>query len=99
MLRPLHSPRYQRLRMLLRAKRKAANVSQSELARRLNVRQAFISKVERGERRLDLVEFLDVAKALEFDPAEAIGELLQSPPERQQARDASNPTRRSAKKR
>ena len=37
--------------------------------------QSFVSKYERGERRLDLIEFLEVARALSLDPARVIQEL------------------------
>ena len=39
-------------------------VSQVELARRLGKTQQFISKVEQGVRRIDMVEFYAIAKAL-----------------------------------
>ena len=34
---------------------------------RLGRPQSFVSKVERGERRLDVVEFLEIAEALQID--------------------------------
>ena len=48
--------------------RKNADVTQAELSGRLKRPQSFVSKYERGERRLDVVEFGDVAKALGLDP-------------------------------
>jgi transcriptional regulator with XRE-family HTH domain len=53
--------------------RKARGLTQEEIARRLGRPQSYVSKYERGERRLDVVEFLEVAEALEIAP----GELLQ----------------------
>jgi transcriptional regulator with XRE-family HTH domain len=53
--------------MLVEA-RKAATLTQTELSLRLNRPQSFVSKYERGERRLDVVEFGDVVKALGLDP-------------------------------
>ena len=54
----------------LRAARKVARISQEALAAKLGRRQQFVSKYESGERRLDVIEFLDVAKALglNFEP-------------------------------
>jgi transcriptional regulator with XRE-family HTH domain len=52
---------YKKLRELLVETRKAAGQTQAELSLRLNRPQSFISKYERGERRLDVVEFGDVA--------------------------------------
>jgi transcriptional regulator with XRE-family HTH domain len=44
-------------------------MTQEELARRLNRPQSYISKYESGERRLDVIELLDVARALQISPA------------------------------
>ena len=56
---------YVALRSLLRAIRKEAGVSQTELATRLGVPQSFVSKVESGERRIDIVELRRICAALE----------------------------------
>ncbi len=49
---------------LLRSTRQKAGISQVELAKRLNETQSFISKCERGERRLDIVEVLEFCNAM-----------------------------------
>jgi transcriptional regulator with XRE-family HTH domain len=59
---------HRRLRELLVEARKEADITQADLASRLRRPQSFISKYERGERRLDVVEFGEVAKALGIDP-------------------------------
>lgn len=59
---------YIKLRKLLVTARKDAGLTQAALALRLKRPQSFVSKYERGERRLDLVEFQEVANALEIDP-------------------------------
>ena len=51
----------------------AANLTQAHLAARLNRPQSFVAKYEGGERRLDVIEFMEVAEAIGFDPAEFIG--------------------------
>ncbi len=58
---------YNRFRQLLVEARKTAGLTQAELAVRLFRPQSFISKIERGERRLDVVEFFEVAQALGID--------------------------------
>ena len=59
---------YRKFRELLVETRKTVGLTQAELSQRLNRPQSFVSKYERGERRLDVVEFGDVARALEIDP-------------------------------
>ena len=44
--------------------RKSKGLTQQELANRLDRPQSYIAKVETGERRLDVVEFLEWASAL-----------------------------------
>ncbi len=75
MTESIYSARYRRLCELLVEARKGQGLSQMALAERLGWLQTAISKYERGERRLDLVEFLDVAKALEIDPHKVIRQL------------------------
>ena len=55
--------------------RKDAKLTQVQLAARLNRRQAYISRIERGERRVDVVEFIELARAIGFDPARFIAEF------------------------
>jgi transcriptional regulator with XRE-family HTH domain len=47
---------------------KQAGLTQAQLAKKLSKPQSFVSKMERGERRLDVVEFDAVARALGVDP-------------------------------
>ena len=55
--------------------RKASGLSQTELAERLGRVQTFVSKYERGERRLDIIEFIDVATALNLDDVKVLRKL------------------------
>ena len=61
----LHRPENLALIELLRELRVAADLRQVELADRLGVNQNFVSNVEQGIRRLDLIELRDYAAALE----------------------------------
>jgi len=45
-------------------------MTQITLASRLGNTQTFVSKVERGERRIDVGEFVDFCNALDLDPVE-----------------------------
>ncbi|HMZ56218.1 MAG TPA: helix-turn-helix transcriptional regulator [Nitrospira sp.] len=64
---PLHDPSYAIFRVMLADVRKQSGVTQVELAARLGKPQSYVSKYERGERRLDFVEFLAVADAVGAD--------------------------------
>jgi transcriptional regulator with XRE-family HTH domain len=52
---------------LLVQARKDAGLTQSQLAIKLGRPQSFVSKFERGERRLDVIEFLDITHAIGVD--------------------------------
>lgn len=62
-------------RLLIQA-REEAGLSQQELADRLGRHQTFVSKCERGERRMDVIEFLEVMKAIGSNPIRLIKQLV-----------------------
>jgi len=63
----LYEAPYRLLLERIRAARRAADVTQAELAKRLGTDQSFVSKYERGERRLDVVELRAICIALEIN--------------------------------
>jgi transcriptional regulator with XRE-family HTH domain len=67
--------RYERLRLLLVEARRSSRLSQAELAAKLRRPQSFVSKYERGERRLDVIEFLEIAEVLELDGGAILAKL------------------------
>jgi transcriptional regulator with XRE-family HTH domain len=75
---PLHSREYACFRAILVAARHAAGQTQAELAALLNRPQSFVSKFESGERRLDVPEFVAIAKALQLDPLKLMRQYLKS---------------------
>ena len=64
MKKSIHTNEYRLLISLLREEREARNITQAELALRLSVNQAVVSKIETCERRIDLVEIRSVCMAL-----------------------------------
>ena len=68
MRKSVHSRQYRVFIDCLVAARKAAGLSQQELASRLRKPQSFVAKYEARERRLDVVEFLQIAEKLGVDP-------------------------------
>jgi len=67
--------RYRALVALLIQRRKLLGLSQQSLAERLGLHKQFVSRVELGERRLDVVEFIDFARALEVKPSDLLEEV------------------------
>jgi len=65
---------------LLIRKRKQAGLRQWELAERLGEYQSFIARIEKGQRRIDVCEFLKIAEVLKFNPGRAINKLFDEAP-------------------
>lgn len=78
MLLPLHHRRYDALRKHLKKLRRQAGLTQAELGTRLKVGQSHVSKIERGERYLDVLLYLDWCRACKQAPETAMAELAQS---------------------
>lgn len=75
MAKSLHTPEYEHFRGLLVAARERAGLTQVEVSTRLRRPQSFVAKYEGGERRLDVVELLDVCAALGVDPHKLIDDM------------------------
>ena len=60
---------------LLRGKREAIGMTQIQLAEKLNVSQAVVSKIETCERRLDVIELIDVCEAINISYMDFFNEL------------------------
>lgn len=75
MPRKLQSPKYAKLREVLMSERLSAEMTQAMLAQKLKRPQSFVSKFENGVRHLDVVEFIEICKAIGVDPREIIGKV------------------------
>ncbi|WP_429262453.1 helix-turn-helix domain-containing protein [Mucilaginibacter sp. 3215] len=64
MKKTLYSQKYKTLITELTQLRIDAGLRQEDLAKRLSVPQSFISKYENGERRLDLIEVIEICNCL-----------------------------------
>jgi len=72
----VHTPEHRALRELLVAARDKAGLTQQALAKRLGKPQSFIAKYEGGERRLDVIEFVVIVRAIGADPLRLLRTLL-----------------------
>ncbi len=75
-VKTLRSAEHRALCALLVAARRKAGLNQTELAQRLSKPQSFVAKYEGGERRLDVVEFLAVVRAIGADPVRILRDLM-----------------------
>lgn len=66
---------YDVLRRLLHEKRTVAQLTQIDLAKRLKETQSYVSKVERGDRRLDLIQLRQFCKAMGISFVEFVREF------------------------
>jgi transcriptional regulator with XRE-family HTH domain len=69
------SKRYKALIGLLVARREAAGMTQSDLAAHLGKSRSFVARLESGQRRITVVEFMTLARILRFDPYKVISAL------------------------
>ena len=73
----LERQKYEYIRSELKKARLAADLRQSDLAKILRKPQSYISKVESGERRMDIVEFIAYAEGIGFDPTKWLKKVME----------------------
>ncbi len=76
MRKTIFTAEYTKLRQRLTMARRTTGMSQAALAIRLLRPQSFVSKYERGERRLDVVEYVAISVALGLNPCDLIREIM-----------------------
>jgi transcriptional regulator with XRE-family HTH domain len=74
--RGIHDSRYRWVVERLVEIRKTAGLTQEAVAKRLGKPQQYVSRYETGERRLDVFELVDAARALEADGLSLAAEAL-----------------------
>ncbi len=74
-MKSIFTDEYQVFLQRLVSARREAELTQQDLSTRINRPQSFVSKYERGERRLDVLEFVMVCHALSVDPCSIIREV------------------------
>lgn len=94
-MKSVHTDAYKAVLDVMIAARRRAGFTQQQLADRLERPQSFVSKYEKGERRLDVAEFLAILQALRTDPHEALAAILASAPLTRRTRAKAARTRRA----
>ena len=69
---------YRRVGACLAAVRRRAKLTQTEAAERLGRRQTFVSEIERGLRRVDVLEIVLISRALDADPFQLFADVTKS---------------------
>lgn len=67
---------YEKLTATLTDARRDAGLTQAEVAAKIGKPQSYVSKYESGERRLDVVEFCEIARSLGRKPTEILDQFL-----------------------
>jgi transcriptional regulator with XRE-family HTH domain len=62
---------------LLVSTREAARLTQRDLATRLKRPQSFVGRIEAGERRVDVIEFIEIARVMGVDPGQLFSKLAE----------------------
>lgn len=60
---------------LLIEKRRASGMRQRDVARKLGRTQSWLAKIESGQRRIDVCELCDLARALKFNPDKMVAKI------------------------
>jgi len=60
---------------VLVAARESLGLKQSDVAAKLGVPASYLSKIENGTRRLDVIELIRIAEAMDIDPAKIVSKL------------------------
>ena len=76
MVRSVFTSGYEQLVAAVVAMRKSAGLTQRQLAERLSREQNFVARVEHGQRRLDLVEFVWICRACGAEPMGQIWKIV-----------------------
>ena len=71
----IFDPKYRDFIAFMVERRKSINMTQRELAKRLGVVQCYVARIETHERRLDIIEAIDMMRALQMNERDIIKEI------------------------
>jgi transcriptional regulator with XRE-family HTH domain len=76
MSKTLRSARHDALIAFIVERRKRAGLTQADVAKRLKQYQSYVARVESGQRRIDVIEFIDLSEAIGFDATDVIRRIV-----------------------
>lgn len=79
MEKTIYSRQYEVLRHWLKRAREKQGLTLRDVGKMLDVPHSFIQKVENGERRLDVIEYITICEALKLNPKKGIDLILSAP--------------------
>ena len=79
-MRSVRTDAYKAVIQSLKDARKRARLTQEQLAHRISRPQSFVAKVENGERRIDVAEFIAMARAIGADPTRLFSAIVKKMP-------------------
>jgi transcriptional regulator with XRE-family HTH domain len=77
-VKTIYSACHKTLIKLIKAERQRAGIRQAALAKQMKKQQNWISRLEKGDRRIDVCQFLQLADLIGFDPIEALRTIEQA---------------------
>lgn len=93
MRKTLRSAEHARFLALLIQTRRKAGLTQQQLAKKLGRPQSFIAKYENGERRIDIIEFTIIARAMNAEPVALLSRFLSGADSGQSRKARSRPAK------
>jgi len=74
-VKTIHNKRHKRLVEAIVRKRKEAGIRQVQLAKKLKRSQTWIARLESGERRIDVIELIELAEVIGFNAPDLVASL------------------------
>ena len=90
-MKSIHAPAYRALLVWLRESRQAQRLSMRDVGLRMGIPHTWVGKIETGERRLDVLEYINLCRAIGLKPAHGLALVETNLPSYPRAADAPIP--------
>ncbi|MDP8163294.1 helix-turn-helix transcriptional regulator [Pasteurella skyensis] len=75
-MKTIYKEKYQKIIQYLISTRKKKGITQQQIANKLDKPQSYIAKIERCERKLDILEFIELCEAMNTSPITILQEFV-----------------------